>query len=407
MKCTIVIHSARALRALILHPSEVTLGEAFLKKDIDVEDDMFAVFDVAEHVFHCAKGRRQRILEAVSGLLSGAGAWLTSGGRHSQKRDSRAISYHYDQPVSFYQPWLGDSLVYSCAYFQSVGNNIDAAQTGKLDLVCRKLRLQPGEHFLDIGCGWGSLILHAATRYNVEACGITLSREQESVASGRIAAAHLGDKCHVELLDYRKAAAVFQPFDKISSVGMVEHVGLHNLPLYFRTAHSLLKPGGVFLNHGISRAHAASGSNLSFLDRSIVPFLRNVLGLSRPHHSSFIDKYVFPNGELVTLSQMIQAAETAGFEVRDVENLREHYERTLRCWVDGLRRNADEILGLVSETTYRIWLLYMAGSAAAFKRGDIAVYQTLLSRPDRGSSKLPMTREDWYQGRPFVDAIAV
>lgn len=407
VKCTIVVNSLNALRSLILYPSDVTLGEAFLTKDIDVEGDIFSVFDVAEHVFHGAKGRRQRILEAASGLLFGIGTWFKSGERHSQKRDREAISYHYDQPAGFYQPWLGNSLVYSCAYFQSVNDSIDAAQANKLELICRKLRLQPGEHFLDIGCGWGSLVLHAASRHNVDAYGITLSEKQQSVASARIAAARLTQSCHVKLFDYRKAAEIFPVFDKMSSVGMFEHVGLRNLPLYFRSAHSLLKPGGVFLNHGIARAHAPSGSNLSFLDRSVVPFLRNMLGLSRPHHSSFIDKFVFPDGELVTLSQAVQAAEAAGFEVRDVENLREHYELTLRCWVDGLRGNAEKLMKLVSETTYRIWLLYMAGSAAAFKRGDIAVYQMLLSRPDHGDSHLPLTREDWYMNGLFAEKIEV
>lgn len=395
-KCTIVVNSASALQSLLLCPSEVTLGEAFLTKDIDVEGDIFSVFDVAEHVFHGAKGRRRRILEGASGLLYGAGVWLTSGGRHSQKRDSKAISYHYDQPVDFYKPWLGNSLVYSCAYFQSARDSLDTAQANKLELICRKLRLEPGQHFLDIGCGWGSLILHAACRYNVDAYGITLSREQQTVASDRIAASRLTQCCHAELLDYRKTLEILPPFDKIASVGMFEHVGLRNLPLYFRTAHSLLKPGGVFLNHGIARTQVGSGGNLSFLDRSLVPFLRNVLGLSRPRHSSFIDKYVFPDGELVTFSQGARAAEASGFEIRDVENLREHYERTLRCWVDSLQKNADAVLKLVPEKTYRIWLLYMAGSAAAFKRGDLALYQMLLSRPERGKSHLPLTREDWY-----------
>lgn len=404
-KCTIVVNSANALRSLLLRPSEVTLGEAFLAKEIDVEGDIFFVFDVAEHVFHGPKGRRRRILEAASGLFLGTVAGLASGWRHSQKRDRESISYHYDQPVAFYRPWLGESLVYSCAYFQSPHHDVDVAQASKLELICRKLRLQPGQRFLDIGCGWGSLILHAASRHNVDAYGITLSKEQKAVASSRIAASRLTACCHVELLDYRKTLETFPPFDKIASVGMFEHVGLQNLPLYFRTAHSLLKPGGVFLNHGIARAHAPSGKNLSFLDRSVVPFLRNVLGLSRPRHSSFIDKYVFPDGELVTLPQAALAAEAAGFEVRDVENLREHYERTLRCWVDGLRENADVLLKLVPEKTYRIWLLYMAGSAAAFKRGDIALYQMLLSRPDRGNSHLPLTREDWYTESLYAEEV--
>ena len=208
-------------------------------------------------------------------------------------------------------------------------------------------------------------------------------------------------------MDYRELLNNSIPFDKIASVGMFEHVGLQNLPLYFRTARSLLRPGGVFLNHGIARTHATSDPEASFLDRMVVPFLRNVLQISRPHHSSFIDKYVFPDCELVTLTQAMRAAESVGFEVRDVENLREHYEMTLRHWVEGLRTNADKLLGLVSETTYRIWLLYMAGSAAAFRRGDIAVYQMLLSRPDRGKSNLPLTREDWYSNLQSGEEIKV
>jgi cyclopropane-fatty-acyl-phospholipid synthase len=394
--CTIVVDSPTALRSLVMNPSEVTLGEAFLKKGIDVEGDLFSVFDVAEHVFHCPMGRRQRIFEAIWGVFFGVGEWWKTGRRHSKKRDSNAISYHYDQPVAFYEPWLGSKLAYSCAYFRSPNDTIDQAQTNKLELICQKLRLLPCERFLDIGCGWGSLILHAASRHNVEAHGITISREQAAVAEQRIEAAQLTQSCSVSLMDYREAPNNSVPFDKIASVGMFEHVGLQNLPLYFGTARSLLKPGGVFLNHGIARAHASSDPGASFLDQSVVPFLRNVLQVSRPRHSSFIDKYVFPDCELVTLTQAMRTAELVGFEVRDVENLREHYELTLRCWVDGLRRNADKLLGLVSETTYRIWLLYMAGSAAAFRRGDIAVYQMLLSRLDRGKSNLPLTREDWY-----------
>jgi len=404
---TLVVNSPRALRLLVMRPSEVTLGEAFLSKEIDVEGDLFSVFDVAEHVFHCPKGRRQRIFEALWGAFLGIGEWWKAGPRHSQQRDSNAISYHYDQPVAFYEPWLGRTLAYSCAYFRSPSESIDEAQTNKLELICQKLRLSPCERFLDIGCGWGSLILHAALRHKVEAHGITISREQVTVAEARIEAAHLTQSCSVLLMDYRRAPNQSIPFDKISSVGMFEHVGLKKLPLYFRTAHSMLRPGGVFLNHGIARAHASSDPGTSFLDGSVVPFLRNVLQLSRPTHSSFIDKYVFPDGELVTLSQAMRAAEYAGFEVRDVENLREHYELTLRCWVDGLRRNAEHLMGLVSETTYRIWLLYMAGSAAAFRRGDIAVYQMLLSRPDRGKSNLPLTREDWYSHLQSEEEIEV
>lgn len=394
--CTIVVNSASGLRLLITRPSEVTLGEAFLSKDIDVEGDIFSVFDVAEHVFRCPSSRRQRALEGAAGILGGLGQWWREGRSHSVERDRAAISYHYDQPPEFYRPWLGQTMAYSCAYFESPQDSIDAAQTNKLELICRKLRLQPGERFLDIGCGWGSLILHAASRHGVHAQGITISREQASVATARIERARLTDTCEVKLLDYRKAPEEFSQFDKIASVGMFEHVGLRNMPVYFQTAHRLLKPGGVFLNHAIARGHFQGDRGVSLLFRMVAPFLRDVVMLRRAQNTSFIDKYVFPDGELLTISQAVRGAEAAHFEVRDVENLREHYELTLRRWVEGLQKNADSLLKLVPETTYRIWLLYMAGCAAAFRRGDIAVFQTLLSRPEHGCSGLPLRREDWY-----------
>lgn len=256
------------------------------------------------------------------------------------------------------------------------GDSLDRAQTKKLELICRKLRLKEGERFLDIGCGWGSLVLHAASEHNATAHGITLSREQALVSNQRIREAGLEGRCKIEFRDYRDCDGLAESFDKIASVGMYEHVGLANLPLYFQKVYQLLKPGGAFLNHGIARSASS-------------PSRRN----------SFIDKYVFPDGKLVTFSQAIEAAEAAGFEVRDVENLREHYELTLRRWVDELERNKDALLHAVPETTYRIWLLYTAGSAAAFRRGDIAIYQTLLSRRDHGSSRMPLVRDDWYVER--------
>jgi len=397
--CTIVFNSAGALRSLFIRPSEITLGEAFLSKEIDVEGDLFSVFDVAEHIFHGARGQRRQIMEVAYGVLLGLGQWWKEGKLHSPKRDSQAISYHYDQPVEFYRPWLGKTLAYSCAYFHSAHDSIDVAQENKLALICRKLRLRKNERLLDIGCGWGSLIVYAAQKHSVFAEGITLSREQATVTEGRIASECLGERCRVDLLDYRQAPTCLPTFDKIVSVGMYEHVGLANLGRYFRDAKQLLRPGGVFLNHGIARARVSPCDSRSFMDRMLVPFLRDVLQLRRPRNSSFIDKYVFPDGDLVTISQTIRAAETAGFEVRDVENLREHYELTLRRWVGGLQANAGRLLEIVPEFTYRIWLLYMAGSAAAFRRGDIAAYQTLLSLPDNGRSGLPLTRDDWYVPR--------
>ncbi len=371
--CTVIVETPKTLAGLAASPDEVTLGEAFLCRNLEVEGDIFSVFAVAEHLLGRPRPWRARLVEKWAGAMAGAGRWLEHGPRHSLGRDRASIAYHYDQPVEFFEPWLGETLAYSCAYFGSPGDCLDQAQSRKLDLVCRKLRVQPGERFLDIGCGWGSLPLHAAGKHSAQAQGITLSRRQAEFGQSRIEARTLGDRCAIELRDYRECEPWFGTFDKMASVGMVEHVGLKNLSGYFRIARRLLRPGGVFLNHGIARSPG-----------------------SPAHNNSFIDRYVFPDGRLVTLTQVIEAAEAAGFEVRDVENLREHYELTLRRWVEGLRAHATALARYVSESTYRIWLLYMAGSAAAFHRGDIAVYQVLLSRPDHGASRLPLLREDWY-----------
>jgi cyclopropane-fatty-acyl-phospholipid synthase len=371
--CTIVLNDPGALTALVAKPNEITLGEAFIRGDLDVEGDIFSAFSIAEHLFNRPRRLRRQIAEKFAGTVFGLGQWFRHGSQHSPGRDRASIAYHYDQPIGFYEPWLGKTLVYSCAYFRAAENSLDVAQEQKLDLVCQKLRLQPGERFLDIGCGWGSLLLHAAGTRRAQAQGITLSREQAETARRRIAQAGLDHSCSVELRDYRAFENAQQPFDKIASIGMFEHVGLKNLPLYFGIAYRLLKPGGLFLNHGIARA-----------------------ATSPVRQSSFIDKHVFPDGRLVTLSQTLSAAESQGLEVRDVENLREHYDLTLRRWAEGLRQNADTLLRQVSNMTYRTWLLYTAGSAAAFRRGDIGVYQVLLSRPDGGNSHLPLTRDDWY-----------
>jgi cyclopropane-fatty-acyl-phospholipid synthase len=371
--CTIAVETPKALAALVAEPNEITLGEAFVHRELEIEGDIFAVFPIAEHLLNRPQRLKQQLAEMLVRTVAGAGRWLRQGARHSMARDRSSISYHYDQPVEFFQPWLGKSLAYSCAYFRSSNESLDLAQAQKLTMICRKLRLEPGKRFLDIGCGWGSLILHAAGKRRANALGITLSAEQAKFAKQRIAQAGLDATCTVELRDYRQCEHMHESFDRIASVGMFEHVGLKNLSRYFSIARGLLKPGGAFLNHGIARAPG-----------------------SAVRKDSFIDRFVFPDGKLVTLTQTIQAAESAGLEVRDVENLREHYELTLRLWVDGLRKNAEKVRAYVDESTYRIWLLYMAGSAAAFSRGDIAVYQVLLSRPDRGKSRLPLVREDWY-----------
>jgi cyclopropane-fatty-acyl-phospholipid synthase len=371
-ECTIVLNNANALRKLSVAPSEIALGKAFIHGDVDVEGDLFSVFAPAEHLFNLPRPAARRVLEKLASAAFGATRWICHGALNSQRRDRVSIAHHYDQPVAFYRPWLGPSMAYSCAYFRNEHDGLDAAQRQKFDLVCRKLRLEAGERFLDIGCGWGSLVLEAARR-DALSHGITLSREQAETAQQRIEQTGFGRACSVELRDYRRMAETGRQFDKIASVGMFEHVGLKNLPLYFGIVQRLLKPGGLFLNHGIARASH-----------------------SQARQSSFIGRYVFPDGKLVTLPEAIGAAEKQGFEVRDVENLRDHYEMTLRRWVEGLKRHADELLTHISLATYRIWLLYMAGSEAAFRRGDISVYQVLFSKPDRGRTGLPLTREDLY-----------
>jgi cyclopropane-fatty-acyl-phospholipid synthase len=381
---TVVVETPNALRALMAEPNEVTLGEAFIRREIDVEGDIFSVFSVAEYLVNRPRGLLRQVVDFLVRVGEGFERRFHHGARHSRVRDSASITYHYDQPVEFFSPWLGGTLAYSCAYFRTGSESLDLAQAQKLDLICRKLRLQPRERFLDIGCGWGSLILHAADKYGVRAHGITLSRIQEDVTQCRIDDAGLGRRCSVELRDYRDCENLSCSFEKIASVGMFEHVGIENLPHYFRAVHRILYPGGTFLNHGIARSP-----------------------LSAVRKDSFIDRYVFPDGRLVTVSQAMSAAESAGFEVRDAENLREHYELTLRKWVEGLRQNEEVLRNYVSEETYRIWLLYMAGSAAAFRRGDIAVYQILLSRPVQGKFRLPLVREDWYSASKSEQGIAV
>jgi cyclopropane-fatty-acyl-phospholipid synthase len=306
--------------------------------------------------------------------IGGHGKARLQGKRHSPERDRQAVSFHYNASNDFYSLWLDREMVYSCAYFKTPQDSIDAAQEQKLDHVCRKLRLQPGERLLDIGCGWGALVLHAVRNYGVKALGITLSQAQLALANQRIQQAGLADRCRVEGLDYRHLEDP-KGFDKIASIGMLEHVGESNLIAYFRQAWKLLRPGGTFLSHGIARNP------------------NHVL----PSGPTFFDRYVFPDGELSTISKNLALAEQAGFEVRDVESLREHYLLTLRQWVRRLEERADEARQLTDDVTYRVWRLYLSISALGFRLGAVNVYQTLLLKPhSSGESKLPLTRDDWY-----------
>lgn len=382
---TVTLKHPGALREMFLPGNEVALAEAYLHDAFDVEGNIELVFELAEALRQKATGRfwKLRLMRDLLRLPSGRkgqrgqrGRATLTGKRHSIERDRQAIAYHYDVSNDFYALWLDRRMVYSCAYFTALDDDLDTAQGRKLDYICRKMRLQPGQRMLDLGCGWGGLVMHAAQRYGVDATGITLSQPQAELANARIAQSGLAERCRVMVRDYRQGDE-WEKFDALASVGMFEHVGAELLPTYFSRARQLLKPGGVFLNHGI--AHRAT-------DR-------------QPRGPTFSNTYVFPDGELVPISVTLSAAEEAGFEVRDVESLREHYAMTLRKWVRRLEERHHQALQFVDEPTYRVWRLFMSGSAHGFAAGRLNVYQALLVRQDaRGQSGLPLTRADWYPG---------
>ena len=376
---TFVLKHPSAVRRMLSGANQLTMGEAYIYDDFDLEGDMEAAFEFAEYLIsHELEISKKLQLAALLLKLPGRPRSLAlvdpklEGALHSRQRDREAVTYHYNLSNDFYSLWLDRRMVYSCAYFESGDEDIDTAQEQKLDYICRKLRLQPGERLLDVGCGWGGLILYAAQKFGVQALGVTLSEPQAKLARARIQEAGLSDRCEVRVCDYRDLEP--KPvYDKIVSVGMFEHVGETCLPEYFRHAWNLLKSGGVFLNHGIATSATYKRKG-----------------------PSFMDKYVFPDGGMVPIGTTIRVAEACGFEVRDLESLREHYARTLRHWVQRLETHYEEARRLTNETAYRIWRIYMAGSARAFTRGRINIYQALLSKPQRGEAHLPLTRADWY-----------
>jgi cyclopropane-fatty-acyl-phospholipid synthase len=383
-RATLVLNHPGALRRMFLPGSEVGLAEAYLYNDFDIEGDIEVVFGLRDALTSLSKhfsgklklGWKLRQLPATEPSPRGErGPARMSGERHSIERDRQAIAYHYDVSNDFYALWLDRRMIYSCGYFKSPEDGLVGAQEQKLEHICRKLRLQPGQRLLDIGCGWGGLVIYAGERFGVEAVGITLSEPQVELAHQRIREAGLEDRCRVEMWDYRE---VEDPggYDALASVGMFEHVGESRLPTYFEKAWELLRPCGVFLNHGITRRAT---------DPPDPP-------------GSFSDAYVFPDGELTPISTSLQVAEEIGFEVRDVESLREHYAMTLRHWVRRLESNHERALQFVDEPTYRVWRLFTSGSAAGFAAGRLNVHQALLVKPGpKGESDLPLTREDLYK----------
>jgi cyclopropane-fatty-acyl-phospholipid synthase len=389
-KTMLALKHPGALSRMFLPGTEVGLAEAYLRNDFDIEGDIEAAFEVGDFLLSRFDDWKKKL--KLGGLLirlpedNGRSTMQRAarqllprsrGKPHSRERDRRAVRFHYDVSNDFYQLWLDRRMVYSCAYFKSPNDHLDVAQEQKLDYICRKLRLRAGQRLLDIGCGWGALVIHAAKHFGVYAEGITLSEPQAEWARSRIAETGLENKAKIELRDYREIAAEGGGlYDAIVSVGMAEHVGRERLPDYFAAGHRALKPEGIFLNQAIAE--------------DIVPRPGNGNG-------SFIEQYVFPDGDIPPLPIMLRAAEASGFEIRDVENLREHYALTLRHWLRRLEAHHDEALRFVDEATYRVWRLYIAGSAHGFRSGHIAVYQTLLAKLDRsGQTNLPLTRDDWY-----------
>ncbi|MFI1167120.1 class I SAM-dependent methyltransferase [Streptomyces sp. NPDC020801] len=391
----LVAHNRRALRRLLFKPGELGLARAWVAGDLTVEGDFYAALELLSGLIwergEDARGlaralRDPEVRSAVRGLVRLAGPPLPpapppeevrrAGHLHTRRSDRRAISHHYDVGNDFYELVLGPSMVYSCAYWPAPepGATLEQAQRDKLELISRKLALRPGQRLLDVGCGWGSMAIHAAREHGVGVVGVTLSQEQAAYARKRVADEGLTDKVEIRVQDYRDVGD--GPYDAISSIGMAEHVGAARYLDYASDLYALLKPGGRLLNHQIGR--------------------RPQRDESAYHVDEFIDAYVFPDGELAPLGTTVTQLERAGFEVRDVESIREHYALTLRRWVANLEANWSRAVRLASPGRARVWKLYMAASALAFERNRIGVNQVLAVRtPESGDSGMPLRARTW------------
>ncbi len=379
-RATAVVNSPDALRRILYMPNDVGIGRAFVNGDLDLEGDVFAALEAlsaaAPENGHFGPRAWAHLVRAAV-RLGVIGRPLPpppeearlGGRRHSRERDAAAISHHYDVSNEFYRLLLGPTMAYSCARFTSADASLDEAQVAKFDLICRKLGLRPGLRLLDVGCGWGGMVLHAVENYGVDAVGITIADAQRDLAQKRVAEAGLAHRAAIRLQDYRTVVSEPGSYDAVSSVGMFEHVGRSQMAEYFSVLHGALRPRGRLLNHAISTPEGA-----------------------RLGRNTFMGRYVFPDGELQDVGIVIRAMQDAGFEVRDVESLREHYAMTLRKWVANLVANWDQAVSLVGERRARVWRIYLVGSAVSFERGDIAVHQVLGVKPEDGVSGMPLTR---------------
>jgi len=381
---TLLIRSPAVFRRTLTAPGELGLGRAYVAGELDVEGDLFAALSaLRDRVPDLRRFDARRWTEALR--LAGAAGWRPPripseearlrGRRHSKARDAAAIAHHYDVSNAFYRIVLGSSMTYSCAVWERPDVTLEEAQAAKYELICRKLGLEPGMRLLDVGCGWGGMAIHAAERHGVHAVGITLSRRQVEWAEKAVAEVGLADRVRIRYQDYRDVDD--GPFDAISSIGMFEHVGLSQLGVYFARLRRLLRPGGRLLNHGISRPPNH--------------------GRTRFRRNSFIDRYVFPDGELHEIGGVVSTIQERGLEVRHIESLREHYALTLRAWVRNLEERWDEAVAEVGPGRARVWRLYMAASALNFEAGSTQVHQVLAVRSDHGRSRMPL--------RPRLDGV--
>jgi cyclopropane-fatty-acyl-phospholipid synthase len=358
---TLHVKSATALPYL-LEPSLDNLGEAYVKGKIDIEGKLSDIINIS---YGLAKST-----VTSAGKLARVRRYFN----HTKASDKKAIQYHYDVSNEFYQLWLDENMVYSCAYFENGDEDLATAQIKKIDHILTKIQLQPGQRLLDIGCGWGALVLRAAQKFGAQCVGVTLSQNQFDLATKRVKDAGLEGKIEIRLQDYRDIQG---QFDRITSVGMFEHVGRKNLPGYFRKVHDLLTDDGIAMNHGITSTDFNSGET--------------ALG-----GGEFIDRYVFPDGELPHIGLALQSLQEGGLEAVDVESLRRHYARTLDIWAENFEARSEQAKKLVDDEKFRIWRVYLAGCAYAFENDDVSIYQIVCRKAGRSAKTLPWSRRYIY-----------